>query len=45
MKLEFGRGEVKCGRCSRIVSFNVTTQSLQGFLDKLEDRAKKVIGS
>jgi hypothetical protein len=42
MKLDWGRGEVKCGRCSKIVSFNVTTQALDMFIDKLEKRSKKV---
>lgn len=44
MKLEWGRGEVKCGRCSKIVKFNVTTQTLQRFLDRLEERAKQIAG-
>lgn len=42
MKLEWGRGEIKCGRCSRIVTFDVTTQKLQKLLDRLEERDKKV---
>jgi phage FluMu protein Com len=42
MKLQWGKGEVKCGRCSRIVKFNVTTQSLQKLLDRLEERSKQI---
>ena len=45
MKLQWGRGEIKCGRCSRIVKFDVTTQSLQKFVDRLEDRSKKIAKS
>lgn len=38
MKLDFGVGEVKCGRCGRIVNFKVTTQSLNKFVEKLKLR-------
>lgn len=42
MKIRWGRGEIKCGRCSRIVNFDVTTQTLDKFLNKLEDRHQEV---
>lgn len=42
MKLDFGVGEVKCGRCSRIVKFKVTTQTLDKFIEKLKIRDSKV---
>lgn len=42
MRLEWGRGEIKCGRCSRIVTFDVTTQKIQEFMQRLEDRTKQV---
>lgn len=38
MKLAFGVGEVKCGRCGRIVKFKVTNQSLDRFVEKLRLR-------
>lgn len=38
MKLAFGAGEVKCGRCGRIVKFKVTNQSLDRFVEKLRLR-------
>jgi len=42
MKLDFGVGEVKCGRCKRIVRFKVTTQTLDKFIEKLKTRDSKV---
>ncbi len=42
MKLDFGVGEIKCGRCGRIVKFKVTTQSLDRFVEKLKIRDEQV---
>lgn len=44
MKLEFGIGEVKCGRCGKIINFKVTTQSLDNFVSRLQERDKMVKG-
>jgi phage FluMu protein Com len=41
-KLEFGVGEIKCGRCGRIVNFKVTSQSLDRFIEKLKLRNDQV---
>jgi len=42
MKLDFGVGEIKCGRCKKIVKFKVTTQMLDNFIEKLKLRDKEV---
>lgn len=42
MKLEFGVGEIKCGRCKKIIRFKVTTQMLDNFIEKLKARDQAV---
>jgi phage FluMu protein Com len=42
MKLDFGVGEIKCGRCKKIVKFKVTTQMLDNFIEKLKLRDQAV---
>lgn len=38
MKISFGQGEIKCGRCGKLINFNVTTQMLSGFMERLKER-------
>jgi phage FluMu protein Com len=42
MRLDFGIGEIKCGRCGKIVKFRVTSQSLDRFIEKLKTRDKDI---
>lgn len=43
MKIQFGRGEIVCKRCKKIVRFNVTTQSLEKYLERLKDRSEEIL--
>ena len=43
MDLDFGKGEIKCDRCGKIVSFNIITQSYELIIDKLKERTTAVL--
>jgi len=43
MKIDYGKGEVKCGRCNRIIFFNVETQQMNKLIERLKIRDRKVL--